>query len=129
VTFAQCAEQYITSHEVGWKGGKHARDWRGSLSKHAYPIIGGLPVAAIDLVLTKKILEPIWKTNQNSGRCSFTHRAGVDWAKIHGYRDGENPAGGRAISKMCCLSIEDRQGKAPHRYALHQGAGLHGRAA
>lgn len=93
VTFAQCAEQYIDSHEAGWKGRKHARDWRGSLAKHAYPIIGGLPVAAIDLALTKKVLEPIWKTKTKT---AVDVRSRIElvlnWAKIHGYRDGENPA-------------------------------------
>jgi integrase len=93
VTFAQCAEQYINSHEAEWKGRKHARDWRGSLAKHAYPIIGGLPVAAIDLALTKKVLEPIWKTKTKT---AVDVRSRIElvlnWAKIHGYRDGENPA-------------------------------------
>jgi integrase len=93
ITFAQCAEQYIDAHQAGWKGAKHARDWRGSLSKHAYPIIGGLPVAAIDLVLTKKVLEPIWKTKTKT---AVDVRSRIElvlnWAKIHGYRDGENPA-------------------------------------
>jgi len=93
VTFTQCAEQYIDSHEAGWKGRKHARDWRGSLAKYAYPIIGGLPVAAIDLALTKKVLEPIWKTKTKT---AVDVRSRIElvlnWAKIHGYRDGENPA-------------------------------------
>jgi integrase len=93
VTFAQCAEQYIDSHEAGWKGTKHARDWRGSLAKYAYPIIGALPVAAVDLALTKKVLEPIWKTKTKT---AVDVRSRIElvlnWAKIHGYRDGENPA-------------------------------------
>ena len=93
ITFAQCADQYIASHEASWKAAKHARDWRGSLTKHAYPIIGNLPVSAIDLALTKKVLEPIWKTRTKTavdvrGRIELV----LNWAKIHGYRDGENPA-------------------------------------
>lgn len=93
VTFAQCAEQYINDHEAGWKGTKHARDWRGSLVRYAYPIVGDLPVSAVDLVLVKKILEPIWKTKTKT---AVDVRSRIElvlnWAKIHGYRDGENPA-------------------------------------
>src|ERR1035437_590197 len=93
VTFAQCADQYIKSHEAGWKGAKHARDWRGSLAKYAFPVIGELPVATIDLVLVKKILEPIWKTKTKT---AVDVRSRIElvlnWAKIHGYRDGEDPA-------------------------------------
>jgi integrase len=93
VTFTDCAEQYIKSHEAGWKGQKHSRDWRGSLAKYAYPIIGDLPVATIDLVLVKKILEPIWTTKTKTAVDVRSRLELIlNWAKIHGYRDGENPA-------------------------------------
>jgi integrase len=93
VTFAHCAEQYIESHESGWKGKNHSRDWRGSLAKYAYPAIGDLPVAAIDTALVLKVLKPIWETKTKT---AVDVRSRVElvlnWAKIHGYRDGENPA-------------------------------------
>jgi integrase len=92
-TFAQCAEQYIESHEAAWKGEKHAGLWRSSLAMHAYPVIGGLPVAAIDTMLVLKVLKPIWETKT---RTAVNIRSRIelvlDWAKIHGQRDGENPA-------------------------------------
>jgi integrase len=47
----------------------------------------------IDLALTKKVLEPIWKTKTKT---AVDVRSRIElvlnWAKIHGYRDGENPA-------------------------------------
>jgi integrase len=93
VTFVQCAEQYINGHEAGWKGKKHSRDWRGSLARYAYPEIGGLPVAAIDTALVLKVLKPIWGTKTKT---AVDVRSRIElvlnWAKIHGYRDGENPA-------------------------------------
>jgi integrase len=93
VTFAQCAEQYIDGHEAGWKGKKHGRDWRGTLTKYVYPEIGALPVAAIDTALVLKVLKPIWETKTKT---AVDVRSRIElvlnWAKIHGYRDGENPA-------------------------------------
>jgi len=93
VTFAQCADEYIEGHAAGWKGSKHARDWRGTLAKYVLPEIGGLPVAAIDTALVLKVLKPIWETKTKT---AVDVRSRIElilsWAKIHGHRDGENPA-------------------------------------
>ena len=48
MTFSQCAAEYIESHKAGWKGDKHVKLWNGSLKRYAEPVIGSLPVAAID---------------------------------------------------------------------------------
>jgi hypothetical protein len=54
-TFEECAEQYITAREGGWKNAVHRKQWRSTLSTYAYPIIGKLPVDAIDTALVIKI--------------------------------------------------------------------------
>ena len=48
ITFRDCAERYIAAHAKGWKNGKHRQQWRNTLETYAYPVIGELPVAAID---------------------------------------------------------------------------------
>jgi hypothetical protein len=48
MTFKQCAEAYIKAHGAGWSNGKHAAQWEATLRKYAEPIIGALPVQAID---------------------------------------------------------------------------------
>jgi integrase len=92
-TFAECAGQYITGHEAAWKGKKHGKQWRSSLASYVYPLIGGLPVASIDTMLVLKVLKPIWETKT---RTAVNIRSRIelvlDWAKIHGQRDGENRA-------------------------------------
>ena len=48
---------------------------------------------AIDTVLVLKVLEPIWSTKpETAGRVRGRIEAVLDWAKVRGYRDGENPA-------------------------------------
>jgi integrase len=93
VTFAQCTDEYIEGHKAGWKGAKHARDWRGTLAKYVLPEFGSFPVAAIDTALVLKVLKPIWQTKTKT---AVDVRSRIElilnWAKIHGYRDGENPA-------------------------------------
>ena len=49
--------------------------------------------SAIDTVLVQKVLDPIWSTKtETAGRVRGRIEAVLDWAKVRGYRDGENPA-------------------------------------
>jgi integrase len=93
ITFKQCAETYIASHRAGWRNGKHAGQWSTTLSTYAYPVIGPLPVQAIDTGLVLKVLEPIWKAKpETASRLRGRLENILDLAKVRGYRDGENPA-------------------------------------
>lgn len=93
MTFAQCAAEYIKSHQAAWKGQKHVKLWRGSLARYVEPVIGALSVSSIDTGLVVKVLAPIWETKTKT---AVDIRSRIElilnWAKIHGYRDGENPA-------------------------------------
>jgi integrase len=93
MTFSQCAAEYIKGHQAGWKGQKHVKLWKGSLARYVEPLIGALPVAAVDTGLVLKVLRPIWETKTKTAVDTRSRvELILDWAKIHGYRDGENPA-------------------------------------
>ena len=93
VTFEQCAKAYIASHEAGWKNDKHRAQWRSTLASYVYPLIGPLPVKSIDTGLVMKILKPIWTTKpETASRLRGRIEVILSWAKVSGYRDGENPA-------------------------------------
>jgi integrase len=93
ITFRQCAEAYIASHRAGWRNGKHTAQWGATLSTYAYPIIGGLPVQAVDTGLLLKVLEPIWTAKpETASRVRGRLESILDFAKVRGERDGENPA-------------------------------------
>ena len=57
MTFGQCADQYIAAHRAGWKNPKHAAQWQSTIATYVKPIIGALPVAAIDTAAVMKVLE------------------------------------------------------------------------
>src|SRR5262245_7588482 len=61
MTFRACAEQFLKEHERKWTSPKHATEWRTSLARFAYPVLGSLPVAAIDTPLVLKVLKPMWE--------------------------------------------------------------------
>jgi integrase len=93
MTFNQCAEAYITAHRAGWRNVKHAAQWTSTLESYVSPIFGTLPVQAIDVGLVTKALEPIWSTKpETASRVRGRIEAVLDWAKVRGYRNGENPA-------------------------------------
>jgi integrase len=93
-TFRQCAEGYVTAHEPGWRSAQSHAQWVQSLSAFVYPVIGELPVAAIDTGVVLRVLEPIWTTKpETASRVRSRIENVLDWAKARGYRNGgENPA-------------------------------------
>jgi integrase len=93
MTFEQCAKAFIEGHEAGWRNEKHRQQWSNTLKTYAYPVLGTLPIAAIDTSLVMKVLQPIWSVKpETAGRVRGRIERVLDWAKVQGYRDGENPA-------------------------------------
>ncbi len=93
VTFKDCAEQYFNFHSRKWKNAKHAAQFLSTLKMYAYTTLGKLPVAAIDKALVLKAIEPIWYTKtETASRVRGRIESVLDFAKVRGYRTGENPA-------------------------------------
>lgn len=93
MTFGECVAAYLKDHEPTWSNEKHRRQWRYSLEDLAGPVLGTLPVQAIDRPLVLKVIQPIWhKTPDTASRTRGRIEAILDWAKASGYRDGPNPA-------------------------------------
>lgn len=93
MSFEQCAKAFIVAHEVSWKNDKHKEQWRSTLATYCYPIFGAFPVQAIDTGLVLKVLEPIWaKKPETASRVRQRIERVLSWAKVRGYREGENPA-------------------------------------
>jgi integrase len=92
-TFEACAKAYIEAHKASWRQERHAKQWDQALGKHAYPVIGKLPVQAVDTALVMKVLEPIWqKKTETAKRLRGRIECILDWAKVREYRQGDNPA-------------------------------------
>ncbi|HET8920458.1 MAG TPA: integrase family protein, partial [Xanthobacteraceae bacterium] len=93
ITFKQCAEAYIRAHRAGWGDAKHIQQWENTIATYADPIIGALPIQAVDTALVCKILEPLWTSKpETASRVRGRIERILDFAKVRGYRDGENPA-------------------------------------
>lgn len=93
MSFKQCAEEYIASHKAGWRHEKHGKLWTNTLATYAYPAMGETPVAEVDTALVMNVLKPIWTTKpETAARVRQRMESILDYAKVYGYRLGENPA-------------------------------------
>lgn len=93
VTFEQAATQYFEFHQLKWKSDKHRAQFLSSMRDYAYPVLGKLAVAEVDQVLVQKALDPIWLViPETASRVRQRIEAVLNFAKVRGWRDGENPA-------------------------------------
>ena len=93
MTFDRCAEAYIRAHESSWRNPKHRQQWRNTLTTYVSPAFGRVPVRKIDVALVMKVLEPIWNAKtETASRVRGRIEVVLDWAKVRGFRSGENPA-------------------------------------
>jgi len=118
VTFREAAERYIDAHRSGWRNAKHAAQWPSSLERYAHPVVGALPVAAVDTALVLKCIEPVWTAKpETAGRVRGRIELVLDWATARGYRTGDNPARWRGhLDKL--LPARSKVARVKHHAAL-----------
>jgi integrase len=93
MSFDECAAAYIAAHRAGWRNVKHASQWTNTVATYCSPVFGKLPVQLVDVGLVMKAIEAIWSTKpETAGRVRGRIERILDWAKVRGFRDGENPA-------------------------------------
>jgi integrase len=93
VTFKAAATAFIASREGSWRNEKHRYQWSATIETYAYPHIGNTPVQDLTLADIRKVLDPIWTTKtETAKRLRGRIEQIVDYAIVHGQREGDNPA-------------------------------------
>jgi integrase len=93
ITFKDACARFIAANRSGWKNIKHAAQWEATLKAYAYPLIGALPVQAIDTALVMAVLDPIWSIKpETASRVRGRIESVISAAKARGEFKGENPA-------------------------------------
>ncbi|MDB5779177.1 MAG: site-specific integrase [Polaromonas sp.] len=96
ITFDKAAAAFIQANSPAWRNAKHGDQWRNTLATYASPVIGALPVSKIETAHILRILSPIWATKtETATRVRGRIEKILDWAKVQGYRTGDNPAAWR----------------------------------
>jgi integrase len=118
MTFKQCAEGFIRDNEKKWTNPMHRQQWQNTLAQHVYPILGSLPVAAIDTPLVLRVLKPLWgRTPETASRVRGRIENVLGWATVHHYRSGDNPARWNGLLEHA-LPARSRVAKIEHFAAL-----------
>lgn len=97
LSFRDAAESYVEAHSAGWRSEKHRQQWGTSLGTYAFPVIGAMPVDAIDTAAVLRVLKPIWVAKpETASRVRSRVELVLGWATAQGLRAGDNPAAWKA---------------------------------
>jgi integrase len=92
-TFNQCAVEYIAAHEDGWRGGTSRKQWLATLKTYAFPHIGDMAIADVDVAAVLAVLDPIAREiPETANRVKHRIALILDWAAARDLRPQENPA-------------------------------------
>ena len=95
-TFREAAEQTFEANKPRWRNGKHTVSWWQTLERHAFPILGEMPVDKIGREDVLRVLTPIWSVRMETARRVRQRiRTILRWCMAHGYV--EHNVAGEAI--------------------------------
>ena len=93
VSFKTAAEALVETKRSGWRNAKHAPQWTSTLATYAFPSLGEQDVRRIETQDILAVLKPIWTEKpETASRLRQRIEAVLDYSKVIGAREGENPA-------------------------------------
>jgi integrase len=94
MTFREAALQLLATPKLqAFKNHKHRQQWRSTLEKYAFPVLGDLPLQGIDSAMVLKAVAPVAKRVPETGsRLRGRIERVFEWAKGINLFVGDNPA-------------------------------------
>lgn len=91
-TFGECTDKFLASMEGQWRNAKHRAQWRMTLTEYAAPI-SAMKVSEIGTDDVLSVLTPLWQSRpETASRLRGRLERVLHFAKVRGWRSGENPA-------------------------------------
>ncbi len=95
-TFGECAEKFIESIKAEWRNDKHEYQWRQTLGDSYCQSLRSKRVSQITTEDVLKVLTPVWTAkSETASRLRGRIERVLEYAKVKGWRSGENPAAWR----------------------------------
>lgn len=92
-TFEVCASMFLETMEPSWRNAKHRAQWHMTLGDAYCKSIRNKRVSQITTQDVLGVLTPIWNTkSETASRIRGRIERVLNFAKVKGWRDGENPA-------------------------------------
>jgi integrase len=93
MSFKDFATQFMDGRDAGLRNGKHRQQWRNTLATYAYPVLGAVPIADMDVDMMLRVLKPIWASKpETASRVRGRIEVIIDAATAQGLFDRANPA-------------------------------------
>ena len=126
MTFRELAERYVADHRAEWRSPKSLAAWEGTLRDYAYPLLGNMPVGAIDTDHVRAVLAPIWEAKtETASRLRGRIETVLSAATAAKLREGENPAASSVFAACAAQAGKGREGRASCRHRPRRyGRGL-----
>ena len=100
-TFRQAAQAVIDLRAPTWSSERHAKQWIESLTNHAYPAIGDMPVDEIESSDVLRMLTPIWTAKAETARRVRQRTETIlDFAIVQGWRTSSDNPAGKAVQRV-----------------------------
>ena len=89
-TFEKAARACHEELKAGWRNKKHSESWLACLVNYVFPKIGKTPVDAVDSLMVRDLLAPIWMEKAETSK-RILQRIGtvLDYSHIKGWRPTE----------------------------------------
>ena len=95
-TFGECADKLIESIKAEWRNDKHEYQWRQTLGESYCQSLRSKRVSQITTEDVLKVLTPVWTAkSETASRLRGRIERVLEFAKVKGWRSGENPAAWR----------------------------------
>ena len=95
-TFKECVEKFLDDMESQWSNEKHKYQWRQTLGPSYCAKIENKRVSEIAMDDVLMVLKPVWvEKPETASRLRGRIERVLNFAKVKGWRDGENPAAWR----------------------------------
>lgn len=93
ITFEECARKVIDKKVKEASNAKHGKQWASTLETYAFPTLGKMAIADVELAHIIEVLRPHWETKtETMTRVRQRVETVLAWASAHGYREGPNVA-------------------------------------
>jgi integrase len=97
MTFGQCAEEWLKTHEPGWRSATQPRNVRVLLFVHGKPLLN-VPISTVTPDQVHHALVGLWTRHPSQAKRSLAMWERVlDYARARGARQGDNPASWKGL--------------------------------
>jgi integrase len=93
-TFDQAVSAFMDAKgDAEWRNAKHRQQWQNTLAQYASPTMGKLLASDVTQAHVEAVLRPIWREKtETATRVRQRIEKVLDFARVRGWREGENPA-------------------------------------